>query len=110
MVEIRRRFEECFGSDRPLPIFIRSLVGLDRNASKEAIGQFLDQNHYSSQQIRFVEMIIDRLTQGGVMEPGQLYEPPFTSLHYQGLDGAFGDGDAEAIVGIIEEINHRAAA
>ena len=55
-------------------------------------------------------MIIDRLTQGGVMEPGQLYEPPFTSLHYQGLDGAFGDGDAEAIVGIIEEINHRAAA
>ena len=37
---------------------------------------------------RFVEMIIDRLTQGGVMEPGQLYEPPFTGLHYQGLDGA----------------------
>lgn len=29
-------------------------------------------------------MIIDRLTQGGVMEPGQLYEPPFTGLHYQG--------------------------
>jgi len=110
VVESRKRFEEGFGSDRPLTIFIRSLVGLDRSAAKEAFGQFLDQNRYSSQQIRFVEMIIDRLTQGGVMEPGQLYEPPFTSLHYQGLDGAFGDGDAEVIVGIIEEINQRAAA
>jgi len=110
VVESQKKFEEGFGSDRPLTLFIRSLIGLDRNSAKEAFGQFLDQTRYSSQQIRFVEMIIDRLTQGGVMEPGQLYEPPFTSLHYQGLDGAFGDGDAEAIVGIIKEINHRAAA
>ena len=110
VVESRKRFEDSFGSDRPLTVFIRSLVGLDRNAAKEAFGQFLDQNRYTSQQIRFVEMIIDRLTQGGVMEPGHLYEPPFTGVHYQGLDGAFGDADADAIVGVIEEINRRAAA
>ncbi|MGY0633065.1 DEAD/DEAH box helicase family protein [Luteimonas sp. A478] len=110
VVESRKRFEESFGSDRPLTAFIRSLVGLDRNAAKDAFGEFLDENRYTSQQIRFVEMIIDRLTQGGVMEPGQLYEPPFTSLHYQGLDGAFGDADADTIVGVIEEINRRAAA
>ena len=110
VVESRKRFEESFGSDRPLTVFIRSLVGLDRNAAKDAFGQFLDQNRYSSQQIRFVEMIIDRLTQGGMMEPGQLYEPPFTGLHYEGLDGAFGDADADVIVGVIEEINRRAAA
>jgi type I restriction enzyme R subunit len=55
-------------------------------------------------------MIIDKLTKGGVMDPGQLYEPPFTGLHYQGLDGAFGDGDAEEIVTIISGINERAAA
>src|SRR5690606_37933325 len=109
-VESRKRFEEGFGSDRPLTLFIRSLVGLDRNAAKQAFGQFLDGSRYSSRQILFVEMIIDRLTQRGVMEPGQLYEPPFTSLHYQGLDGAFEDGDAEAIVGIIEGINGRTAA
>ena len=110
VVESRERFEESFGSDRPLTVFIRSLVGLDRNAAKEAFGQFLDANRYNSQQIRFVEMIIDRLTQGGVMEPGQLYDPPFTGLHYEGLDGAFGDSDADVIVGIIEGINSRAAA
>jgi type I restriction enzyme R subunit len=110
VVESRQRFEQSFGCDRPLTLFIRSLVGLDRNAAKDAFGQFLDGNRYTSQQIRFVEMIIERLTQGGVMQPGQLYEPPFTGLHYQGLDGAFGDADADAIVGVIEEINRRAAA
>jgi type I restriction enzyme R subunit len=109
-VESRKRFEESFGTDQSLTVFIRSLVGLDRAAAKEAFGQFLDENRYNSQQIRFVEMIIDKLTQGGVMDPGQLYEPPFTGLHYQGLDGAFGDGDAEAIVSILADINQRAAA
>jgi type I restriction enzyme R subunit len=106
----RKRFEESFGANMPLALFIRSLVGLDRSAAKEAFGQFLDENRYTSQQIRFVEMIVEKLTQRGVMDPGQLYEPPFTGLHYQGLDGAFGDGDAEAIVEIISDINQRAAA
>ncbi len=96
-------------SRRPT-VFIRSLVGLDRAAVNEAFSGFLDGSRYSSQQIRFVEMIIDRLTQNGMMEPGQLYEPPFTGLHHEGLDGAFGDADADAIVGIIAVINERAAA
>lgn len=109
-VESRKRFEESFGIDRPLTVFIRSLVGLDRNAAKEAFGQFLDTARYSSQQIRFVEMIIEKLTQAGVMDPGQLYEPPFTGVHHQGLDGAFADRDAEEIVEVLSSINLRAAA
>lgn len=86
------------------------MVGLDRNAAKEAFGQFLDENRYSSQQIRFVEMIIERLTRQGVMEAGQLYEPPFTALHHEGLDGAFGDADANAIISVIVAIKRSAAA
>lgn len=109
-VENRTRFEECYGAERPLTVFIRSLIGLDRNAAKEAFGQFLDENRYSSRQIRFVELMIDQLTQSGVMDPGQLYEPPFTGLHYEGLDGAFPDNDAESIVSILIGINARAAA
>jgi type I restriction enzyme R subunit len=109
-VESRSRFEQCFGIGTLLTVFIRSLVGLDRNAAKDALGQFLDVNRYSSRQIRFVEMIIDKLTQRGVMDPGQLYEPPFTGLHHEGLDGAFGDGVAEAIVAVLADINQRAAA
>ncbi|MCK9777271.1 type I restriction-modification enzyme R subunit C-terminal domain-containing protein [Pseudomonas syringae] len=91
-------------------LLIRSLVGLDRNAAKEAFGQFLDENRYSSRQIRFIEMIIERLTRQGVMEAGQLYEPPFTALHHEGLDGAFGDADANAIISVIASIKRSAAA
>ncbi|MBA8889818.1 type I restriction enzyme R subunit [Dokdonella fugitiva] len=108
-VESRERFEQCFGSGQPLARFIRSLVGLDRGAAKEAFGQFLDKNRYTSRQIRFVEMIIERLTRHGTMEAGQLYEPPFTTVHHEGLDGAFADGDADAIVAILSGINERAA-
>lgn len=105
VVEGRMRFEECYGSGVSLPAFIRSLVGLDRNAAKEAFGRFLDESRYSSQQIRFVEMIIERLTKAGSVEPGQLYEPPFTSVHFSGLDGAFSDSDADAIVDVLERID-----
>ena len=52
----------------------------------------------SSQQIRFMEMIIDRLVSNGVVEPGQLDEPPFTGIHYDGLDGTFSDVDADATI------------
>ncbi len=109
VVEGRERFEECYGAGISLSAFIRSLVGMDRNAAKEAFGRFLDDARFSSQQIRFVEMIVDRLTQCGGIDPGQLYEPPFTAVHYSGLDGTFGDADAEAIVSILDEIKRRAA-
>ena len=110
VVESRARFEECFGSAVPLPTFIRSLVGLDRGAAKEAFGRFLDGSRYNSQQIRFVEMIIDRLTHHGVMEAGQLYEPPFTSVHYEGLDGVFPGSEAEELLGSLEAVNTPAMA
>lgn len=106
----RAAFEKHYGNERPLTVFIRSLVGLDRNAAKEAFAQFLDGNRYTAQQIRFVEMVIDRLTRNGVIDPGQLYEPPFTAIHYEGVEGAFGDADADAIFRIVSEINERAAA
>lgn len=109
-VESRERFEQSFGADQPLTIFIRSLVGLDRNAAKEAFGRFLDDARYGSQQIRFIDMVIDRLTQRGVMDPGLLYEPPFTGLHYEGVDGLFNERDAGQIIATIAQINERAAA
>lgn len=106
----RDQFVQGFGADRPLTLFIRSLVGLDRNAAKEAFGQFLDANRYSSQQIRFVKMIIERLTQNGVVEPAQLYEPPFKAVHHLGVDGAFADADAQRLVDVLNEFKKTAVA
>ena len=109
-VEGRDRFEQVYGADCSLPKFIRRLVGLDRKAAKEAFAEYLTARLLNTGQIRFVEMIIDHLTQNGIMAPALLYEPPFTDLHQDGLDGLFGDDRADEIVAIVESINQNAEA
>ncbi|MBD2451971.1 hypothetical protein H6G76_33620 [Nostoc sp. FACHB-152] len=104
-VESRERFEEVCGKNLNLKLFIRQLVGMDRNAAKEAFGKYLEGSSYNATQIRFVETIIDYLTQNGVMDAGLLYEPPFTDLHYEGLDGVFGSDDADGIVSIVQSFS-----
>ena len=104
-IESREQFEQVFGKDIRLKLFIRKLVGLDRNAAKQAFTQYLEGSNFSANQIRFVENIIDYLTQNGVMDPGLLYEPPFTDLHHKGLDGVFEDNDADQIVLLLGSFN-----
>lgn len=44
------------------------------------------------------------------MDPGLLYEPPFTDIHYEGLNGIFGDAGAMKIIHLLQEIEMKAAA
>lgn len=104
-IESRDRFEEVYGHDISLKLFIRKIVGLDRNAAKQAFARYIEGNNFSANQIRFVENIIDYLTQNGVMNPGILYESPFIDLHDEGLDGVFNDQEAEEIVSIVRSFN-----
>lgn len=104
-IESRERFFEVYGKNVSLKLFIRQLVGLDRNAAKEAFAQYLSGSTFNATQIRFVNTIIDYLTQNGVMDAGLLYEPPFTDLHYEGLDGVFEPDDADQIISIVRSFN-----
>ena len=104
-VESRDRFEQVFGKDLSLKLFIRQIVGLDRNAAKTAFAKYLEAGNFSANQIRFVENIIDYLTQNGVMNPGLLYESPFTDIHDEGLDGVFDDDEADEIVALVRSFN-----
>lgn len=109
-VESKEKFEQCFGTDQPLPLFIRSLVGLDRQAVQQAFSKYLQGTTYNEKQIRFIEMMIEHLTQRGVLEASQLYEPPFNQIHYEGIDGVFNDGDADEIFEVVEAFNQSAVA
>jgi type I restriction enzyme, R subunit len=106
----RERFEQVFGHQQSLGMFIRKLVGLDREAASEAFGEFLHNTTYSATQIRFIDQVISYLTQNGSMDPGLLYEPPFTDLHTEGLDGLFGDAGAPRFIQLLQDIELRAAA
>ena len=105
----RESFEKVFGHQQSLGMFIRRLVGLDREAAMEAFADFLHNTTYSATQIRFIDQVISYLTQNGTMDPGLLYEPPFTDIHDEGLDGVFGDAGATKVIHLIEEINLKAA-
>jgi type I restriction enzyme R subunit len=106
----REDFEKAYGKQEHLGLFVRKIIGLDRQAAKRAFSEYLDKKPLTANQIRFIDLIIDYLTQNGVMEPGLLYESPFTDFNAAGLDGVFPDQDATGIVQILGSIREAAVA
>jgi type I restriction enzyme, R subunit len=90
--------------------WIRSLVGLDRQAAKRAFDGFLAGGTLSANQIQFVNLIIDFLTQSGWMRIGQLYESPFTEINPRGVDGVFNPDQVNQLVAVLEQIRAGASA
>ena len=68
---------------------VRRIVGMDRNAAKQAFNSFLDDRSLTAPQMRFVELVIDQLTARGYMEPSALYDAPFNSIHAGGPEELF---------------------
>lgn len=93
-----------------LGLFIRSLVGLNREAAKQAFGQFLSGSTVSADQIEFINLIIDHLTHHGTMDPGLLYESPFTDINAQGPEGVFSAQQVDGLISLLENIRAAAAA
>lgn len=93
-----------------LGVFIRSLVGLDREAAKEAFGEFLAGGRATASQIEFINLIVDHLTEHGIMKVERLYESPFTDINPHGPEGVFASAQVERLVAVLDEIEQRAAA
>lgn len=104
-IESREVFEEVYGQQDNLATFIRSLVGLDRQAAREVFARYLDTQVFNANQIRFVENLIDRLTSNGEVPVRALFEPPFTNANPQGVDGVFGQAEADRLVDLVRTIS-----
>jgi type I restriction enzyme, R subunit len=104
--DIERARETSQGFGR----FVRSLVGLDRAAVTNAFGEFLSAGTATAAQIEFINMVIEHLTHQGIMDPGLLYEPPFTDIAPTGPDQVFGDQKVTQLIARIEAINQSAVA
>jgi type I restriction enzyme R subunit len=92
-----------------LGLFVRSLIGLDRAAAKQEFQQFLNDKVYSGNQIHFVNMIIDHLTQNGVMDVSLLYESPFTDVAAAGPEGLFRADEIDLLVAKINFVRETAS-
>ena len=76
----REDYEEAFGP-QPLGLFVRSIVGLDMKAAKEAFADFLDETRLNSSQIYFVNQIVEFIVRNGAMtDLSVLQDPPFNAL------------------------------
>lgn len=91
-----------------LGLFIRGLVGLDRAAATEAFADYLDEGRATADQIRFINLIIDELTSNGIVEPGRLYESPYTDHAPTGPDFVFPEADVDVLVDILNGVKSHA--
>jgi type I restriction enzyme R subunit len=97
-------------SEGGLGLFIRSLIGLDREAAKGAFAELLAGQNLNANQIEFINLIIDHLTERGAMDPRRLYESPFTDFDDQGVSGVFQQAEVQRIVQVLSDVSRRAAA
>lgn len=97
-------------SEGGLGPFLRSLVGLDRAAAKEAFSEFISDKAISADQIEFIDMIVNALSENGLIDPAMFYESPFTDIDDQGIVGVFGVEKAKSIISVVRRLNEAAAA
>ncbi len=105
----REPFEKILGQ-KPLGVFVRSILGLDSNAAKEAFSEFLSIGSLNKKQTNFIHKLIELLVTDGVVQPAQLYENQFKEIHDGGLDGVFDAARSDRIVRIVRMIGENALA
>ncbi|MBS1515328.1 MAG: DEAD/DEAH box helicase family protein [Bacteroidetes bacterium] len=105
----KEEFVKAYG-EHPLGKFVRSIVGLDSNSARMAFGEILNNQTLNSQQIRFIDLIVNFLSVNGVIDTGMLFEPPFTDLNSEGIAGVFDEATSTKIISLIEQINQNSEA
>jgi type I restriction enzyme R subunit len=93
-VDDRANIRHLAGHDpatrRSLLAVFRGLVGLDAAAVERAFTEFVHKHpHLSAQQLRFLQVLQNYIAQNGGIEIDRLYEPPFTTIHAESVDGVF---------------------
>ena len=92
---------------RGFGVFLRSLVGLDRGAAQEHFAEFIADGK-SADQIEFVGMVIEHLCRNGIIDPGLLYDSPFTDRTPEGPDGIFEEAEVADFLKRVRQMNRTA--
>ena len=104
----RAVIERAADQNNGLGVFVRSLIGLDKAAAQGAFATFTDGKMFNADQLQFVKIIIDYLTDRGAVPTSALYESPFTNAAPQGPDSIFNNDQVDNIIKILAEVDNNA--
>jgi type I restriction enzyme R subunit len=87
-----------------LQFVIRGLVGLNAEQVEQAFTDFVHAfSTLTAQQIQFLTLVKQHITDHGMLRIEDLYEAPFTRLHSDGVDGVFTeDEQVDRLLNIIQ--------
>lgn len=102
--------EKAAEQSHGLGMFIRSQVGLDREAATHAFSDFIKGGTTTPDQIEFINLLVEELTANGVMEPDRLYQTPYIDISPHGSDGVFPSARENQLFKVLAEIRLSAAA
>ncbi|WP_373495500.1 DEAD/DEAH box helicase family protein [Aquiflexum sp.] len=101
----REGFQE-FLTDNSLDELIRKMMGLDKLAVKEAFVEIERTQRLSDIQVKFLQEIVESLSQKGLLEVGDLYTgKQFKNIHDGGIDAVFGSKVSDQVFEIVKRIN-----
>ena len=102
----RENYQQVYGN-QPLLKLVASIAGMDREAAKEEFSEFLTDEKLNSDQINFVNHIIDYIVHNGSIDKYVLQEFPFNKAG--GVVELFDNNIdvARNIISIIDKINDR---
>ena len=95
-------------ADDGLGIFVRSLVGLDRDAVEEALSEFVAGTRMTAQQLDFLQVLTNHLVENGRVDPAALFNSPYNELAPSGPDVLFGDDGVVKLFSILRSIEGHA--
>lgn len=99
-------YERSFG-DTPFGLLVRRIAKMERAAAYQAFSAFINEQNLNSNQIVFVNKVIDYIIQNGYLENAvDLTKPPFDRP--QGFIKLFDPDKRSAFVRIINELNGNA--
>jgi type I restriction enzyme R subunit len=101
--------EEYYQHVKPLDQAIREIIGMDAEAVHERFEAFIHAHpEISSHANKFLQLLQRHIATHGSIEIEQLYEPPFTTLHSDGIDGLFEGALADELQDIIRTFQPQA--
>ena len=81
---------------------IREIIGIDPQAIEQHFTDFLHSHpRLTHQQVQFMNLLKQYLSEHGYISIDKLYESPFTSVSHDGLDGVFKEQDIETLVTVL---------